>query len=270
MGFQREYVPHHPERRPTYDLPLDLQALKMVFDHCADFASREIALIQGGTGTVCWVGGMIRSERLNDYVLRPLITGPVPADVQQVGQLLQGVIWNLNVQHQETVDETVAAMMEGSCAVVLPNGVLTCSVPTEEKRSVESPENETESKGARDSFVESVRTSTSLVRRQLKSAKVKCEEYQVGRTSRTAVDVLWVEDVTNRGLVQQVAERIEKMDIDALLAADLEEYLVDSRSTVFPQVLFTERPDRFCRELMDGRVGILVDGSLWNVWCPGT
>ena len=46
-------------------------------------------------------------------------------------------------------------------------------MPTEEKRSVESPENETEGKGARDSFVESVRTSTSLVRRRLKSAQVK-------------------------------------------------------------------------------------------------
>ena len=35
---------------------------------------------------------------------------------------------------------------------------------------------------------------------------------------------------------------------------------MDSRSTVFPQVLFTERPDRFCRGLMDGRVGVLIDG----------
>ena len=69
----------------------------------------------------------------------------------------------------------MAAMVDGSCAVVLPDGVLTCSVPTEEKRSVEGPENETEAKGARDSFVESVRTSTSLVRRRLKSAKVKMD-----------------------------------------------------------------------------------------------
>ena len=29
---------------------------------------------------------------------------------------------------------------------------------------------------------------------------------------------------------------------------------------MFPQVLFTERPDRFCRGLMEGRVGVLIDG----------
>ena len=126
---------------------------------------------------------------------------------------------------------------------------------------MESPENETEGKGARDSFVESVRTSTSLVRRRLKSAQVKISEQSVGRTSSTAVDVLWVEGVTNPALVRQVEERIRAIDVDALLSvADIEEYIVDSRRTVFPQVVFTERPDRFCRGLMDGRVGMLVDG----------
>ena len=218
MGSHQEYVPHHPKPEVVYDLPLNLEGLESAFAHCVEFASREIVLVQGGTCTVCWLEGMVKSERLNDYVLRPLITGPVPAEVQKVGDLLQGVIWNLNVQTQTTVDETVAAMVDGSCAVVLPDGVLTCSVPTEEKRSVEGPENETEAKGARDSFVESVRTSTSLVRRRLKSAKVKCEEYRVGRTSQTAVDVLWVEDITNQTLVDKISQRIADMDIDALLA----------------------------------------------------
>ena len=261
MGSQQEYVPHHPKPEVVYDLPLNLQGLESAFAHCVEFASREIFLVQGGTCTVCWLDGLVKSERLNDYVLRPLITGPVPAEVQKVGDLLQGVIWNLNVKTPTTMDETVKAMVSGSCAVVLPDGVLTCAVPTEEKRSVSDPENETEAKGARDSFVESVRTSTSLVRRRLKSAKVKCMEYQVGRTSQTAVDVLWVEGITNQTLVDKVSQRIADMDVDALLAAsDIEEYLVDSRSTVFPQVLFTERPDRFCRGLMDGRVGVLIDG----------
>lgn len=56
--------------------------------------------------------------------------------------------------------------------------------------------------------MESVRTSTSLVRRRLKSAQVKISEQSVGRTSSTAVDVLWVEGVTNPALVRQVEERI--------------------------------------------------------------
>ena len=48
--------------------------------------------------------------------------------------------------------------------------------------------------------------------------------------------------------------------IDGLLSAgDLEEYIVDSPRSPFPQLLHTERPDT-CMHLLDGRVGILVDG----------
>lgn len=79
MRHSREYVPHHEKKEPVYDLPLELASVEEVFSNCADFASREIALAEGSRGTVCWVDGLIKSERLNDYVLRPLIAGPVPA-----------------------------------------------------------------------------------------------------------------------------------------------------------------------------------------------
>lgn len=261
MRHSQEYVPHHEKKKPAYDLPLNFDSVEEVFANCADFASREITLAEGGRGTVCWVDGLVRTERLNDYVLRPLITGPVPAGTTQVGKVLGGNVWNMDVTVQLTVDDTVEALLRGCCAIFLTDGVLTCSVQTEEKRSVEGPENETEAKGSRESFVESVRTSTSLVRRRLKSATLKVSEQIVGRTSSTVVDVLWVEGVTNPNLVRQVEGQIEDMDVDALLsAADIEEYIVDSRRTVFPQVVFTERPDRFCRGLMDGQVGVLVDG----------
>ena len=69
--------------------------------------------------------------------------------------------------------------------------------------------------------------------------------------------------------MRQVEERIRAIDVDALLSvADIEEYIVDSRRTVFPQVVFTELPDRFCRGLMDYRVGMLVDGFPWAACCP--
>ena len=70
MGSHQEYVPHHPKPEVVYDLPLNLQGLESAFAHCVEFASREIVLVQGGTCTVCWLDGLVKSERLNDYVLR--------------------------------------------------------------------------------------------------------------------------------------------------------------------------------------------------------
>jgi spore germination protein KA len=43
-------------------------------------------------------------------------------------------------------------------------------------------------------------------------------------------------------------------------SAAVEEYVTGSRMTAFPLIQYTERPDRFCQGLLDGRVGLLVDG----------
>ena len=59
------------------------------------------------------------------------------------------------------------------------------------------------------------------------------------------------------------------IDIDALLSTgNLEEYIVDDTSTAFPLVLYTERPDRFCAGLAQGRVGILAEGLPLGYLCP--
>ena len=77
MGFfgrEKIPVPPHPRREPRIDLPLCLESLEQVFDGCVDFSHRAVDL--GGDPakklTLCYIGGMVRMERVSDYVLRPL------------------------------------------------------------------------------------------------------------------------------------------------------------------------------------------------------
>ena len=55
--------------------------------------------------------------------------------------------------------------------------------------------------------------------------------------------------------------RLNTIDIDSFLSpAAVEEYVTGSRATAFPLLQYTERPDRFAQGLLDGRVGLMVDG----------
>lgn len=133
------------------------------------------------------------------------------------------------------------------------------------------PENEPSLKGARDSFVESLRTNTSLVRRRLRAPELRVEEHIVGRQSLTPVDVIWLKDIADPDMVRRVGERLDDMDVDGVESAgNLEEYLVPAAASAFPLILSTQRPDRFCRELLDGRVGLLCDGIPLGWVAPGT
>jgi hypothetical protein len=84
---------------------------------------------------------------------------------------------------------------------------------------------------------------------------------QVGRRSLTNVSVVSLEGITNPELVERMNQRLQSIDIDGFLSPSaVEEYVTGSRRTPFPLMQYTERTDRFCQGILDGRVGLLVDG----------
>lgn len=272
FGRRTGRMPYHPQEEKQFSEKLTTQSLQEVFTDCADFSEKELVSGKGIRYQLFWVDGMIKSERLNDYIIRPLVTGPEPACPGELKQLLEGGVWNLVAQERTMLDEAVEDLIDGSVAVFFPGGqgAVTCAVPTEEKRSVESPLNENEPKGARDSFVESIRTNSSLIRRRLRDPKLKLREVTIGRRTASPVDLLWIDGVTNPQLIEALWKKLDEIDIDGLLSTgDIEEYLVDGRQTFFPQMMFTERPDKFCRGLLDGRAGLLVDGLAVACLLPG-
>lgn len=75
------------------------------------------------------------------------------------------------------------------------------------------------------------------------------------------MSIVWLEGVTNRELVRKMEQRLKTIDIDGFLSpAAVQEYVTGSRPTAFPLLQYTERPDRFAQAILEGRVGLLVDG----------
>ena len=281
MGFfgrKRAEVPPHPRQEPRIDLPLSLESIESVFDGCVDFAKREAAL-GGDTNkivTLCYISGMVKMERASDYVLRPLAQDGALAVGNMAGameRILSGALYNLIVNKRTTMDEVVFDMINGNCILLFPgeSAVLSFNTGTEEKRSISDPENEPPLKGPRDSFVESIRTNTSLLRRRVRTPELKIKELLVGRQTVTPVDIVWIDGLTNPELVEAVERRVADIDIDALISTgNLEEYICDELHTAFPMLSYTERPDRFSSGVVEGRVGILIDGLPLGYLAPGT
>jgi len=282
MGFfgrKPEQVPPHPRQEPRIALALTLENVKTVFAGSMDFASRPVALPgdEAKEVTLCYLNGMVRTERVNDYILRPIAQDRALADCPDMAaartRMASGALYCLPVCERTEMDSAVADLIGGNCLLFFPGleGVLSFNVGTEEKRSISPPKNETVLKGSQDSFVESIRTNTSLVRRHLKAPELKISEQIVGRQSLTSVDILFVDGITNPALVEEVTRRVGRIDIDALLSTgNLEEYIIDRTATAFPLVQYTERPDKFCAGLAEGRVGILIDGLPLGYLAPGT
>ncbi len=132
-------------------------------------------------------------------------------------------------------------------------------IPT---RAITEPVIESTVVGPHDSFVESLRVNTALIRGRLGDAMLKSEDFILGRRTNTLVTLMYLEDVANPKIVEEARRRISRIDIDGIIDSSYVKELIQDRAyTLFPLIKSTERPDKVVADLLEGRFALIVDGS---------
>lgn len=243
-------------------MELNREAICAMFESCGDFSVRQLQCSEV-TLFAFAIDGLTSGGDISDYVIKPIaqsLTGKNPEELYEAA--LRGGIYNAVASPCGDLKDAANKLVNGFCVVLFPGaGAIAFEVKTGEKRGISPPETEATIKGPRDAFTETVRTNTSLVRRHLRTPELRLEEMQVGSISRTNVSVVWLKGKTETELVRRMKLRLQTIEADTLLTPGaVEEYVTGSRATAFPLLQYTERADTFCLGLMDGRVGLLVDG----------
>ena len=269
-----------PHPRPVTRWPEAISAknVENIFSICEDFEARPVlpGLEPGDSVTVCWLDGIVDSTAISEDILRPLTETERACDAadgeELMELLLHGAIYSYSVKRRDTMDELVDDIVQGFAAVIFdgPQAAITFEVRTQNSRAISMPTVEKSVKGAKDAFVETLRTNTSLVRRKLRTPSLKIKQSTIGRQSLTSAAILYVEGIARDETVDELMRRLDEIDIDGLLAVgDIEEYIIDDSRTPLPQLVHTERADAFAMYLLDGRVGLIADGLPVGFLVPG-
>lgn len=245
--------------------------IRAIFAGASDFEARAL---RTGESTLYgyFIDGLVASSFIADYIYKPVVQElPLPV-VDAYNAAIRGCIYNAVARPCKDLKDVAAMLVNGFCVVLFPEvGAIAFEVRTGISRGPQAPDVENTVKGPKDAFVETIRINTSLIRRHLRTPELRIDAQTVGRRSLTNVGVVWIEGITNPVLVRKMNDRLKSIDIDGLLSpAAVEEYVTGSRKTAFPLLQYTERPDRFCQGLLDGRVGLLVDGLPLAYLAPAT
>lgn len=246
-------------------LALNLQKIRADFAESSDLIIRE-ADIGGRAAALVSIEGMILLQSFAQGVLNPLLQhdyGECTAEAQYA-QMRDAVVALAEQTEVADFDALYGMIMSGFCVILL-DGVaqgLAVGMQGFSSRSVDEPTGETMQRGSREGFVEVIRTNLSMVRRRMKTPKLRFEMMSVGRESRTDVALCYLDGAVSTEILDRIRTRLRTCPLDDVLESGyLQPYLEDQPLSLFSSVGTSERPDTVCGKIGEGRVAVFVDGT---------
>lgn len=253
--------------------------IRSILGSTADFSYRVILIRDNPAlpAALAYIDGMSDSTLINDNILKPLAQedqfDTCKKDTDAVKLISMGKVYLSSMKVRTNLKDLIDDLLNGETALIFDDSktAFTFGTKSEVSRAISEPTNENVIKGAKDSFVENLRTNTSLCRQKLKSPYLAIEEFIIGKQTKTTVAIIYLKNTANSTLVEEVRKRLKAIDIDRIFeAGTIEEFIVDDKYSTFPQVMFTERPDKLCASITDGRVGLIIEGLPTTYIIPGT
>jgi len=227
---------------------------------------------------VVYIDGLVERNLVNHDILQPLMFN-LPLIKDNVSQkhtsLLEffksTVLTVGQIAEAGDIGSIISAVLSGNIAILAEDTTKALLIDAKgwEKRSIEEPGNEVSIRGPKESFTETMRTNTALLRRKIKDPGLTFQNLQIGERTKTYVTVAYIKGITPENLIKEINQRLNRIDTDSILDVGyIEQYIEDAPKSLFPTVGTSERPDVTAAKLLEGRVAILVDGSPMALTMP--
>lgn len=229
-----------------------------------DLIYKEI-LVGGKKGALLFVDGLNNNE-ITVFVIRALLdVAREEIATAPVDRLMARVIPFAEVDPVDDMEAALRQVLSGPMLLLIDGETRGLLIDTREYpvRAPQEPDIEKITRGSRDGFVETMVFNIALIRRRIRDPQLRCELINVGRRSYSDITIMYVQDIADPGIVENIRSRIQKIEVDALPMAEktVEEFMTRSFWNPFPVVRYTERPDVAATHLMEGHVIVIVDTS---------
>ena len=251
------------------DIDKNLQYIREQLGTNSDLIVRQIPLFtaDSSSGYIVYLKSCVDNDSLHRSLLIPLTKPFEELD-------LEGILKHIPLSQIEQItdlNKSVDEICKGKVLFLIENvshGFLFVIMNTMQ-RALEESTTEKPLHGIKESFNENIDTNIFLIRRRLQDPKLTVEEKVVGRRTKTRVAILYIKDIVNDSILEELKNRIEKIDIDGLTSSGiLEQFIEDSPFSIFPQIQNTDRPERVVQSILEGRICLICNGTSFVLLLP--
>ena len=227
----------------------------------------------GKTSALCvYVDSITDKELLGLEVLAPLkkLCSEKSAAKTNISHLAKAITL-ANVKTESKITDATNDILSGNAMIFIDgkNKAISVDLKKFEVRAISEPPTGLAVRGPRNGFTESIKSNLSLVRRYLKSPDLKVETFEKGRYTKTSIAFMYIDGISRPEIIDKIRKKIQEIDIDGIPDSSYVSKLLNERKTsLFKQVGSTERPDVLIERMLEGRAGIIVDGSPFALTLP--
>lgn len=233
-----------------------------------DFIYKEISLLDKKI-TCIYSEYITSNDLINDFVLRPLLkVNKERILIPDICNYLLTILPDSNTSITTDYDEIIDDLYNGFCIIVVDNKAIVVEVRKDLSRGVSNPENEPAMQGAKDGFCEHANTNLGLLRKRIKSKDLYIKTLNVGDKSKTKVGILYMNNICEEKLVNDVIGKIKNISLDGIIDSGYIKRYLGDRNSFFPTIISTERSDNAAMALLEGKVVIVVDNSCYALILP--
>lgn len=248
-----------------------LKKIKDNFEGCFDVKYRDIKTILGDA-TLIFIDDLCNGTWLMEYTILPLRGfGKLKDSNITTPQDLLDKVLDMNMTGiAKDVDDAINHVLQGDAILVYENfeEIIYCEAKNFPRRGISIPETEAVLKGPKEGFNELIVDNVALIRRKLKNPNLKFEAVILGEESNTAVAITYIKGIAPDELVNSIKEKIKGLDLRFILDTNYIEAKLKDQKSFFDTVGYTEKPDEVAAKLVEGMIGVIVDGTPFVITVP--
>ncbi|HAF18073.1 MAG TPA: hypothetical protein DCG84_07040 [Peptococcaceae bacterium] len=257
----------------------NVELFKKMFAETSDFVVRQFHFGSNREIRVAliFIDGLVDNTSISESIFTPFMMKTLEHGDQEIvpqnpyDLILNWLVTFNSVKEEVEIGKLLDLLLAGFAILFIDGAekALAIEVKGWATRSVEEPKAEAFVRGPREGFTETLRTNTALIRRRIRTPKLRFDMLQIGSVTKTDVCVAYIDGLVNPATVKEVKQRLERIDTDSILESGyLEDFIRDNYRTPFALLDRTERPDKVAGCLVEGRVAILVDTTPFVLIVP--
>lgn len=258
----------HNKQNLSKSLKHNLAEIQKILGDSDDIVIRKFKIGMNNTDAfLLYIDGLVDKNLIVKDILKPLmlLTVPPVSKEENLNTLLkESILTVYDLTETSGIHTAIEDILSGYIALFIDKNRTAIIIKAKGYKSREIKEAETEAviRGPRESFTESLRVNTSLIRRKVINPNLRFETYIIGKQTKTEVCLTYIKGICKEEIVSEVKKRLRQINTEAILESGyIEAYIEDAPFSPFATIGNTEKPDKAVAYMLEGKAIILTDGT---------